>query len=245
MNRDYKIYVHINKVNGKIYIGQTMQPAETRFGLEGQRYKGCRKFWNAIQKYGWNNFEHIILMENLSLDEANIIEEELIKKYKTTDSRYGYNLSSGGLNRICSEETKDLLRNNRQFIEHITKFAVENYGKPVINLLTKTEYPTVSSAHRETGCSMSVISNQCNGRVKNRQWMFVSDFDRSVNKCIETKCAVHKNPYGHLIKNLETGDEYNTIREASESTGGKWTIYNIKNHCRNKVKHPKWMYVYI
>ena len=97
MKDNYKIYVHINKVNGKIYIGQTCQTLQDR-GREGNGYKRCPYFWNAIQKYGWDNFEHIILIDNLSLEEANLFEEELIKKYNTTNRNYGYNVYYGGDN---------------------------------------------------------------------------------------------------------------------------------------------------
>ena len=51
-----------------------------RYGKDGYQYHQCTHFWRAIQKYGWDNFEHIILVENLSKEMANIIESELIKK---------------------------------------------------------------------------------------------------------------------------------------------------------------------
>ena len=122
MNGEYKIYVHINKVNRKIYIGQTKQTLEQR-SSNGNAYKNCRHFWNAIQKYGWENFEHIVLIENLSLEMANIIEEELIKKYNTTNHNNGYNMKSGGLNHIPSEETRKLLSETHRGERHW------NYGK--------------------------------------------------------------------------------------------------------------------
>ena len=40
-------------------------------------------FNNAINKYGWNNFKHVVLIDGLSLEMANIVEEELIKKYSS------------------------------------------------------------------------------------------------------------------------------------------------------------------
>lgn len=74
----YKVYVHVNKINGKIYIGQTCNSLSVRAGRKsGIGYKHSTHFYNAIQKYGWENFEHIILIDGLSLEMANIIEEEL------------------------------------------------------------------------------------------------------------------------------------------------------------------------
>ena len=40
---------------------------------------------------------------------ANIIEEELIRKYDSTNQDKGYNMKSGGLNHVPSEETRKLL----------------------------------------------------------------------------------------------------------------------------------------
>ena len=71
MNNNYKVYAHINKQNGKAYIGITNRPTpQRRWGLDGQGYKLQPKFYNAIQKYGWLEFEHCILSENLTKQEA-------------------------------------------------------------------------------------------------------------------------------------------------------------------------------
>lgn len=53
-------------------------------------------FYRAIQKYGWNNFEHEVIAENLTKDEACEMEKALIKKLKSNDYHFGYNLSAGG-----------------------------------------------------------------------------------------------------------------------------------------------------
>lgn len=108
MNGEEKFYIykHTNKINGKVYIGQTCQKPENRW-LEGEGYKGCTYFYHAIQKYGWSNFEHEILFEELTLEEANRIEEELISQYDSTNSDKGYNLRSGGLNNLHNDSSKE------------------------------------------------------------------------------------------------------------------------------------------
>ena len=67
-----------------------------RYGKDGYQYHKCPYFWNAIQKYGWENFEHIVLIDNLSKEMADIMESELIKKYNTTNVEHGYNITLGG-----------------------------------------------------------------------------------------------------------------------------------------------------
>lgn len=96
INKDkiYIVYEHISPSNKK-YIGITCQTPEQRW-RNGNGYKQSTAFYNAIQKYGWENFQHNILFENLTAEEAIEKEKELIQKYKTFDKNYGYNILSGG-----------------------------------------------------------------------------------------------------------------------------------------------------
>lgn len=66
----YCVYKHTNKINNKVYIGQTMN-VQDRWSRQGSRYKGCTYFFHAIKKYGWDNFLHEILEDNLTNKEAN------------------------------------------------------------------------------------------------------------------------------------------------------------------------------
>lgn len=92
----YTVYQHKNKINGKIYFGITSRNPVERWGNNGCNYKSTPHFYSAIQKYGWDNFEHNILYENLTKEEACNIEQMLIKKYHTQDREYGYNILEGG-----------------------------------------------------------------------------------------------------------------------------------------------------
>ena len=92
--RNYKVYMHICP-NGKKYIGITKQEVKKRWG-HGSSYKNNKYFTNAIKKYKWENIEHKILYINLTKTEAEEKEKELIKLYKTTNQKYGYNILSGG-----------------------------------------------------------------------------------------------------------------------------------------------------
>lgn len=136
MNEEEKFYIykHTNKINGKVYIGQTCQKPENRW-LEGEGYKGCTYFYHAIQKYGWGNFEHEILFEGLTLEEANRIEEELISQYNSTNSDKGYNLRSGGLNNLHNDSSKEKMSKAKKGVklkeETKRKIGEGNKGKIV------------------------------------------------------------------------------------------------------------------
>lgn len=75
---NYKVYCHISP-NNKVYIGITQQEPKQRW-QGGKGYKENQYFYRAIQKYGWDNFQHEILFENLTKQEAEKKEIELIKK---------------------------------------------------------------------------------------------------------------------------------------------------------------------
>lgn len=94
--------MHINKINGKRYIGQTYNIKE-RWKCKGKNYFASIKFFNAIKKYGWDNFDHIIIKDKLYREEADELEKELIKKYDTINN--GYNLKEGGSRGDLSEDS--------------------------------------------------------------------------------------------------------------------------------------------
>ena len=93
--RTWCVYMHENRLNGKKYIGITCQTPEKRWN-EGRGYSGCRHFFAAIQRYGWDAFNHEILFTGLTQLEAERLEVELIEKYQTRDPENGYNLAEGG-----------------------------------------------------------------------------------------------------------------------------------------------------
>lgn len=108
-SRSFVVYVH-RSPNGKIYVGITSRPTVERWGSSGQGYRENKHFWAAIQKYGWNNFEHKIVASNLSLEEACSLEIELISEYNSIDPEFGYNQTTGGNFSKPSNEVREVLR---------------------------------------------------------------------------------------------------------------------------------------
>ena len=107
----YCVYAHVNKINGKIYIGQTLNYI-SRWSSNGRHYQTHNKynnknhFYNSIKKYGWTNFEHIILEKELNKEQADKIEKNLINTFNTTNQRYGYNVQDGGSKGKLTKEAK-------------------------------------------------------------------------------------------------------------------------------------------
>ena len=161
----YTIYCHKNKINGKVYIGQTCQETNRRW-RNGEGYSHCSYFYAAIQKYGWDNFEHIILMDNLSLEEANKEEENFIKMYDSINPDKGYNLEKGGLNKNHSEETKKKI--SQSLKGRFKKEKNPMYGKHAANakkvlcIETNEILNSVKEASEKYNIDNSSICKVCN-----------------------------------------------------------------------------------
>lgn len=94
--RTYFVYVHTSP-NNKKYVGITQQnPPSKRWRQGASSYRKNDYFCKAIKKYGWSNFKHEIIFQNLTKQEAEMFEIEIIKHLKSTDRNFGYNISNGG-----------------------------------------------------------------------------------------------------------------------------------------------------
>lgn len=128
MDKFFCVYMHISP-SQKRYIGLTSKPPKKRWD-NGWGYKENNYFMNAIRKYGWKNFDHIIICTGLSKEQASWLEKELISKYKSNIPQYGYNISAGGFGggHPTSEETKQKIskaKKGRPCPEHQKKHLSE------------------------------------------------------------------------------------------------------------------------
>ena len=146
MECNYKIYMHKNKINSKVYIGQTCRDLNKRFGSNGSGYVCCPLFYKAIQKYGWDNFEHIILEDNIqTLEEANDKERYYISLYNSTNHDFGYNIQIGG--------------NDTSYMGiEVHQYSLS--GKYICS------YTSVSKAEKENNIANGKISACCLGKRK-------------------------------------------------------------------------------
>jgi group I intron endonuclease len=107
------IYLIRNRVNGKVYIGQTMRPLATRW-IEHQSVAKLKRssvmLHNAIRKYGASNFDFVELHRAYSREELDEMERRAIWTQDATDKRYGYNMKSGGARGELTEEALEKMR---------------------------------------------------------------------------------------------------------------------------------------
>ena len=149
-NKKYCVYKHTNLINKKVYIGITSDNPNNRW-KNGKGYINQPYFWNAIQKYGWDNFKHEILFDNLSKEDACQKEIELISFYNSIYKEFGYNISTGGFNGQSglkrTEEQKDKFRQaqrktrNKSFYEwRICQFNIDGELLNIYDYLFRYKY---------------------------------------------------------------------------------------------------------
>ena len=107
------IYIIENSINDKYYIGQTVNPSK-RWSKHCSEKSHSRAIYSAIQKYGKENFEFILLENCKSLEELNR-REKLWISYTDTVSPNGYNLiEGGGSSGRCSLETRQRISDSKK-----------------------------------------------------------------------------------------------------------------------------------
>lgn len=105
---------------------------DERFGKYGSGYQNQPLIWNAIQKYGWNNITHNQI--GLFADEqlAKLFETQCIRKYKTSNPDYGYNIIECDGDRanmnISYHGDAVLYLNNRPYRKLDSMDCLENYN---------------------------------------------------------------------------------------------------------------------
>lgn len=148
------IYKIENKVNGKVYIGQTTQ----RGGFD---YRYGKLWWEnthnihlkrAVEKYGVENFEVTkVLKKCYSETSLNKSESKYIKQYDSTNPSRGYNKTTGGDNHKLSEETVEKMRKN-------IKAARDN--KKILRAISVEEFDGVVNIHKSEWDNICKLDNE-------------------------------------------------------------------------------------
>ena len=187
----YIVYRHISP-SGKVYVGITKHKNATRRWERGRAYRRHGFFWNAVQKYGWDNIEHEVLLEGVSKSEAIYAEKYLIRWYKIHG--ISYNITDGGEGTTghipwnkgipCSEEVKQKIGNanrgansywwHKEFPEEMKKKiseAKKGIATKVCRVIQLTlsgefirEWNSQSEAARTLGLDSSAIAKCCIGK---------------------------------------------------------------------------------
>lgn len=233
------IYMLLNTINGKFYIGQTKNLAK-RMNCH-KSSTSCRKIKRAIDKYGFNNFTLNILHCVDSKKEANALEIYEINNREAISK--GYNIRPGG-NKEFSKETCALIKIKAIKNRHITskrfrKVWLENRNKMMAHwcsqdfklrhsIATKagfTEEVRLGCKNRMLGTKKSEdFKNTLSKSMKNRKILWADKISKSMKgkkphaKTIAAakKAHIGVTPTNAIKVKCSNGLEFNSIREAAD-----------------------------
>ena len=192
MDKNYKVYMHERKSTGQKYFGITSTDVNTRW-RNGKGYSTNNRFWGDIQKDGWNEgFNHIILQEGLSQEEALVLETSYILQYQTYLPEKGYNkrIQEHCRNALSQEARNNLSQGQKKRYEREEEHIKQS-------LQTKQRLAQ-------------------NPALKERSIQALQNWHQSLTP--EEK-KLRDNTQGYAVKCLETGKSYATISEAARQTG--------------------------
>ena len=104
------IYKIVNKVNGKVYVGQTMTNLNVRWNghiSSWRSEKGTRALYDAFDKYGIDNFE-MQEIEQCNINELDEREKYWIKQYDSYNNGYNITLGGDGHHTLDYDKVKEL-----------------------------------------------------------------------------------------------------------------------------------------
>ena len=254
----WKVYKHTNKLNGKVYIGITGQDVERRWRHGGSGYRKCLLFYRAIEKHGWDNFQHDILYDGLTKEEAESLEQKLIKEYNSNNPINGYNVANGGRVKSVSESTKKKI--SETIKSNYIKENHPNYGKKFSEeYRKKLSIAHIGKQSKENhpnyGKKMSEEQkNKIRNTMKERK---IEPTEEIKRKSAKARCGKTNSEYWYkrirevrsvpVVQMDKEGNilkTFNSITEASNKTG--FCVANITKVCKGIRKQAcgyKWKYL--
>ncbi len=207
MNKGF-IYKITNKINGKVYIGQTIKTVNKRFKehINSSKCKSRNSYnyplCKALRKYGINNFsvEKIEELQDFTQREIDERETYWIKYYNSINKNFGYNQLQGGktTSHLDLDENKviDLYNELKTLssVATILNCSVTTVG----SILTKNGIKVTSSMEHCKSKSKDIFQYDCNFNLLNK----FNSFNDAGNWLIKNNISNAKNNIyaGNAIK---------------------------------------------
>lgn len=155
------IYKITNLINGKVYIGQTVQTLKSRWNKHvwHMRHNTNRHLYDSMRHYGIENFKMEIL-EETTKEVLNEREIWWIANLGSMDRTIGYNKSVGGLGGIRSPEVIERIAAKRRGIlltpEH--KAAISRGNKGIVKPVSESTKIKISDSLRKKYASGELVA---------------------------------------------------------------------------------------
>jgi len=230
--KNYTVYRHISP-GGKVYVGITKLSLSFRWN-HGRGYKRCKLFYRAIQKYGWDNFVHEIVLEKVTKSEAIYTEKYLIRWYKMHNQ--SYNITDGGESTTGFHMPEDARRK-------ISKYLKENLGKTVLQYTMDgnfvQEFKSATEVARILGYGHTSVINCAGGNDRENTlhgYIFIyKDNVTTLSQRLE-RCKNHWKKYKIVqYKDNKIINTFDSIKGAGRATGVNPVC--IRLNIKGKFKH--------
>lgn len=179
----------------------------------------------AIQKYGWDNFEHKILLTNLSQEEAEQLEKQYIQLYNSVE--HGFNTSAGG-HTLPQESIQKMSQSLKQYYrEHGHPWTGRKHTEETKEKIRQSKIGTKASDETK-----QKLSESHKGIKQSQEWID----KRMASKKKKVLC-------------IESNIIYNSAKDCCLGEFGeeiKGTINDIRAVCRgerNKCKGKHFKYI--
>lgn len=233
------IYKITNRVNGKVYIGQTKNSLQWRWRKHCMPSEKCTCLVRAIQKYGKENFTVEQIDTASDRDELNAKEIYWIQHYDCIAPN-GYNLKSGGNeNLIYSEETRRRISQanigKKPSVETRRKISEANKGKKLSEetkrRMSESRTGRVVSTETRAKISQSLMGHSFTDETRRK--MSEAQKKRVITDETRKKMSESSNRKRKVLC-VETGEIFDSIAKASEKYKASDT--HISCVCRGKRK---------
>lgn len=254
------IYKITNKINNKVYIGQTINYKERvrqhkEIPFRNNSKEKDKSLYKAIKKYGLNNFTFEIIDETDNFESSNMLEIYYISKYNScVDNGMGYNLDLGGKNGNKSEATKlkISLAHKGYGGGSFGKLKGESYrARKVICLENNKIYDSIiecaedvfgENYSRTDRIKISVCANPNSNRFTHKGYSFrYIDVDGKIIPKIVQKGSLSKYNRGMKIIEINTKKVFKSISDASKYFDISTSM--IRDRVYKRVKDDKFIFM--
>lgn len=236
------IYKITNKINGKIYIGQTTQSLTRRWKQHCNNAKNKRyALRNAIIKYGAINFTVEQIDTAWSREELDQKEIYWIEYYKSMFPN-GYNLTTGGKHCEISEELRVRLSAVNKGKKPSKKCIEQSVKARKGKKLSEEHRKKMGESHK--GEKSHFFGRRLYGSDNPRYGKHLSEESkRKISENRKGKYGGGKNPRARKVICIENGFVFDCIIDAAKSINK--SSYNLRDHLKGKTKQCggyHWMY---
>lgn len=191
------VYKITNKVNGKIYIGQTIQSLKRRWicHCKDAKRNDDGLLHKAINQYGKENFVIEKIDEGNNFEELGILERKWIEYFHSNNHEIGYNIMVGGSH--MNENTIQKMKDSHAGLHHSEKTK-----QIIANMNTGSGNPFFGKRHSE----------ETKQKIRDK----FKEIGKTIPKEVRMLGSMKR---AKKVKCVETNEVFNTIKEAINKTG--------------------------